>query len=250
MHLSFYRLPPPRLTGFYSRLLILQLCLLATAPLSAGEPYLAPGQPDGVALLPPAPAPGSEEEKADLTSTRSVFDGRTPAEEKRAFKDATLAFSIFKPAIGDVFRLEALPKTSALLQKVKKEIGSVIDIPKDHFKRVRPYKLDPHLSLRDPEPSFSYPSGHSTRGTVYSLLLAELFPEKRDAILQVGREIGWDRVLIGKHYPTDVYAGRVLGKSIVRELQASAVFRRDLADARAEIEAAAQPVLAAPTEQR
>jgi acid phosphatase (class A) len=68
-------------------------------------------------------------------------------------------------------------------------------------------------------------------------VLAELFPEKREAILTIGRDIGWDRVLIGKHFPTDVYAGRVLGQAIVRELRANAAFEHDLANAKAEIAA-------------
>jgi acid phosphatase (class A) len=92
--------------------------------------------------------------------------------------------------------------------------------------------------LGDPEPSFGYPSGHSARGTVYALLVAELFPDKKDAVLAIGRTIGWDRVLIGKHFPTDVQAGRVLGQAIYRELSANAEFQHDLAEAKAEISAA------------
>ena len=69
-------------------------------------------------------------------------------------------------------------------------------------------------------------------------LLAELFPEKKEAILAIGRDIGWDRVLIGKHFPTDIYAARVLGQAIVRELLASPAFQRDFAAAKAEVRAA------------
>jgi acid phosphatase (class A) len=111
---------------------------------------------------------------------------------------------------------------------------------KDHWQRRRPYQMDEHLSLGRLEPSYGYPSGHSTRGMVQALLLAELFPEQRDAILAIGRNIGWDRVLIGKHFPTDIYAGRVLAQAIVREFLASPAFQRDLADAKAEAQAAKQ----------
>ncbi len=220
----------------------LSLCLFLALAISAlgQELYLKPGQPDGIALLPPPPAAGSCEEAADLASVRAIFNARTPAEEARAFKDARLSFALFAPAIGPVFQLDKLPKTQALLSRVKSEAGQIIDTPKDHWKRKRPYALDPTLSLRDPEPSASYPSGHSTRGTLYSLVIVELFPDKKEAILELGRTIGWDRILIGKHFPTDVYAGRVLGKAIFNELKASPAFQRDLAEARAEIEAAKQ----------
>ncbi len=213
--------------------------VFSTAALSLAEsPYLAPDQPDGIALLAPPPAMGSAEEAADLASARAVFQGRSAAEETRAMQDASLAFSIFAPAVGPAFQLQHLPRTRALLEKVKAEIGSAIDTPKNHWQRQRPYQMDKHLWLGNPEPSFSYPSGHSTRGTVYALLLAELCPQNRQAILQTGRDIGWDRVLIGKHFPTDVYAGRVLGQAIFRALRQSPAFGRDLAEAKAELQQA------------
>jgi acid phosphatase (class A) len=215
--------------------LILLLCF--SAPLLAGEAYLAPHQPDGVALLPPPPTPDSAEQAADFACARAVFKARTPAEQARAEKDSSLSLFNFAPAIGSSFQPGKFPKMEALFQCVKTNISDVINIPKDHWKRSRPYELDKELSLGKPESSFSYPSGHSTRGTMQALLLAELFPEKREAILEIGRNIGWDRVLIGKHFPTDVYAGRVLGQAIVRELMANPSFQHDLAEVKAEIHA-------------
>lgn len=226
------------LTAVRSAALVLVLALVTAAPVLAQGLYLPANKPDGIALLPPPPVAGSEEEAADLGEVRAVFKGRTPSEEQRARNDASLKFSVFARAIGPSFDLKQLPKTEALMKRVKQEIGEIINSPKNHWKRTRPYVLDPNLVLGDPEPSYSYPSGHSTRGTVYAGVLAELFPDKKDAILAVGREIGWDRVLIGKHFPTDVFAGRMLGKAIVRELLASPAFQHDLAEAKAELQSA------------
>ena len=225
--------------------LALALLIGTAAPLLGDNAYITTNGIDGISLLPPLPARGSAEEVADLAAVRTVFNGRTEAEKNRAMKDSGLAFSLFQPAAGATFDLDKLPKTKALLEKVKKEIGPVIDAPKNHFKRLRPYQIDDHLVLGAPEPSFSYPSGHSTRGTVYSLVIAELFPEKKEAILEIGREIGWDRVLIGKHFPTDVYGGRVLAYAIVRELNSSTLFQHDLEQAMAEIRDAEHHVISA-----
>jgi len=214
---------------------VVALLFATTAALFAGPAYLTTNSFDGVSLLPPPPGRGSPEEAADLASVRTVFNGRTEKEKTRAMKDSGLAFSLFQPAAGPVFELQNLPKTRELLEKVKKDIGPVIDAPKNHFKRLRPYQIDDHLVLGPPEPSFSYPSGHSTRGTVYSLVIAELFPEKKEGVLEIGRNIGWDRVLIGKHFPTDVYAGRVLAYAIMRELRSNTMFQHDLEQAMAEI---------------
>jgi acid phosphatase (class A) len=222
-----------------SRLLLSSLFLACVLPIPSAAfaegTYLPPNHPDGVSLLPPPPDPASAEGVAELAFVRSVVHDRSAAEKERAQKDSTLAFSLFQPAIGPIFDLERLPKTDALLQKVKKEIGDPIDAPKNHFKRLRPYQLDETLSLGKPEPSFGYPSGHSTRGTVYAMVLAELFPGNKSAILQIGRDIGWDRVIIGKHFPSDIQAGRMLGQAIVRELLQSPSFQHDLAQAKAEI---------------
>ena len=162
------------------------------------------------------------------------FQRTTPAEEARAAKHDGLSLFAFAPAIGPSFSPGKYPKTEELYAKVKKEIADPINIPKNHWQRKRPYEVDLSLGHGQPEKSPSYPSGHSTRGTVYAAMLAEIFPDKRDEILAIGREIGWDRVLIGKHFPTDIYAGRVLAKAIFRELMASPAFQHDLAEAKEE----------------
>ena len=218
--------------------LILCLLLFVALPLLAESYYLPPGHPDGVALLAPPPAAGSAEEAADLASVRTVFNVRTPAEQARATNDASLSIFLFAPAIGPFFQPGKLPKTEALFQKVKKDLSEPINTVKDYWKRRRPYQLDEHMSLGSPEDDYGYPSAHSTRGTVQALLLAELFPEHKEGILQFGRGLGWDRVLLGKHFPTDIYAGRVLGQALVRELLASQAFQGDLAEAKAEVQAA------------
>jgi acid phosphatase (class A) len=214
--------------------LTLCLLLLVASPLFAGGNYIAPDQLDGIALLAPPPAPGSAEEAADLASARAIFNGRTPAEDARAHKDSSLSLFLFAPAVGPFFQPGKLPKTEALFKKVKEDIGEPINIPKRQWKRRRPYQMDEQLFVGIREPSYGYPSGHSTRGTVYSLVMAELFPERKDAILAVGRTIGWDRVLLGVHFPTDIYAGRVLGQAVFHELMASPAFQHDLAEAKAE----------------
>jgi acid phosphatase (class A) len=218
-------------------LLALNLAL-AVLPLRADQ-YLAPGEPNGLALLPPPPAADSPEQAADLELSRSVIKSRTHADEVKAMKDETLALMIFAPAIGNDFNATNYPKVAALYLKVKREVGDIINIPKDHYLRKRPYQIDASLLYGKPEGSSSYPSGHSTRGTLYSLILAEIFPEKRAAIEEMGRQIGWDRVLIGKHFLTDVRAGRMLGLAIFHDLMASPSFQHDLAEAKAEATAKA-----------
>jgi acid phosphatase (class A) len=204
--------------------------------LATADVYISPRKPDGIALLTPPPSPNSPEQAADLETVRSVVKARTPEELARANKDATLSLFNFQPAIGPFFKPGQFPRLESFFECVKTNISDSINIPKDHWQRLRPYQVDKTLATGKPEKNASYPSGHSTRGTVQSLLLAEIFPEKREAILEFGRTIGWDRVILAKHFPTDVNAGRVLGQAIVRELMTNENFKRDLADVKKEVQ--------------
>ncbi|MBA4147276.1 MAG: phosphatase PAP2 family protein [Verrucomicrobia bacterium] len=217
---------------------VLLFLFVLAGPLVASDRYGLTNRLDSVALLAPPPLEGSAEYKADIASARAVFNERTPGDEARAITLQKLIIFNFTPAIGDFLQPGKFPKTEAFFDNMKPEIKPAIDAPKDHWKRIRPYDVDKKLWLGEPESSFSYPSGHATVGMIQALVLAELFPDKREAILAIGRDFGWARVVIGKHFPTDVYAGRVLAQGIVRELMASPEFQKDLAVAKAELQAA------------
>ncbi len=204
--------------------------------------YLPPGTPDAIALLAPPPAAGSAEDKFDLEGTYTVYTSATPAEIALGKDENKLTIFHYAPAIGAWFVPGKFPKTEALFKEVEAEAKAVTDNAKNHWKRPRPYHLDPvrfpHSIEHESPTHYSYPSGHSTRGTVFTLLLAELFPDKREAILAKGRETGWLRVQGGVHYPTDIYAGRVLGQELARDFLRSPEFQADLAAAKAELNSA------------
>jgi acid phosphatase (class A) len=73
---------------------------------------------------------------------------------------------------------------------------------------------------------------------VLALVLADLFPDKHDPIIAVARNIGWHRVEIARHYPSDIYAGRVLAQAIVREMKKNPNFQHDFAQSKAELASA------------
>ena len=182
--------------------------------------------------------PDSAEQAADLAEVEAV-DHAAPADEKSAaFSEKKFTAFNFTPAIGDFFQADNLPKTKAFFHRVQADAASVVDQAKDFYKRPRPYVIDPSLAAGKLETSYSYPSGHSTETMTLGLVLAEVFPDKRDAILAHARLMGWHRVEIGRHYPTDIYAGRVLAQAIVRDMNANPDFQRDLAEVRAEVAAA------------
>lgn len=200
--------------------------------------YVRAGKPDAIALLAPPPLPGSAEQAADLDEVRAVYHAATSNDIATAYAETKFTIFNFAPAVGDFFLPGQLPKTEAFFNRVQTDAEAVTDNAKDFYKRPRPYVADPGLANGKLEKSFSYPSGHSTRSMVLALVLANLFPDKRDAIIAEARAIGWHRVEIARHYSTDIYAGRVLAEAIVHQMKKSDAFKQDFAEVKAELAAA------------
>ena len=219
---------------------ILFSLVLAITPLSALADlnFLAPGQPDAATLLAPPPLIDSAEQAADMDEVRAVYHAAGNNDIAVAYSEKKFTVFNFTAAVGAFFVETNLPKTDAFFKKVQTDAETVTDLGKDYFHRPRPYFTDTNLINGKLEKSFSYPSGHSTESMVLALVLAEAVPGQHDAIIAQARQIGWHRVQIARHYPTDIYAGRVLAQAIVRELNKSDAFQKELAEVRAEIEAA------------
>lgn len=218
-------------------LLLLTLSAL-TAPGKDHAPlsYLKEGRVNASAILPPPPQPGSPEQAADMDTVRAVSKAASSKDVAAANLEAHVSVFMFAPAVGPFFSKENLPVTASFLGKVLNDTEAIEDGGKEFFHRPRPYTTDPTLASGKPEKSFSYPSGHSTGSAVLALVLADLFPAQRDAIFAEARQIGWHRVQIARHYPTDIYAGRVLAQAIVREMKENPQFLSDFAAAEKEIE--------------
>jgi acid phosphatase (class A) len=200
--------------------------------------YLPAGKPDAEALLTPPPLADSAEQVADMAEVRAVYHAASSNDIAAGYSEKKFSAFNFTPAIGTFFQSNNLPKTTAFFARVQKNAAAVTDHAKDFYKRPRPYVTDPGLANGKLEKSFGYPSGHSTESMVLALVLADLFPDRHDAIIAEARAIGWHRVEIARHYPTDIYAGRVLAQAIVRQMKQSDEFQKDFAEARAEVAAA------------
>ena len=200
--------------------------------------FLNAGKPDAIVVLAPPPLPDSAEQSADLDTVRAVYHAASTDDKNAAYAEKKFSVFNFTAEAGPFFVETNLPKTAAFFAKVQLDAETVTDLGKDHFQRPRPYTTDPALINGKLEKSFSYPSGHSTESMVLALVLADLLPEQHDAILAHARTMGWHRVQIARHYPTDIYAGRVLAQAIVKQFKKSDDFEKAFDEAKAEIAAA------------
>jgi len=205
--------------------------------------FLKAGKPDASELLAPPPLPDSAEQAADMATVRSVYQAASETDKQAAYSEKKFSVFNFTGAVGAYFVETNLPKTTAFFEKVQLDAETVTDLGKDYFHRPRPFTTDPSLANGKLEKSFSYPSGHSTETMVLALVLADLLPDKHDAIIAHARQMGWHRVQIARHYPTDIYAGRVLAQAIVKQFKKSDEFEKAAAEAKAEIEAVRKAAL-------
>src|SRR5262249_54002430 len=152
----------------------------------------------------------------------------------------------FADVIGASFTAENYPKLAALFDDIEADSKYFSKSAKEHWARPRPFVVEKKVKpVTKQEIEGSYPSGHSTRGMLFAEVLAELYPDRRDALLERGRQIGWDRVIAGVHYPSDVAAGRVLGQNLARVMIANPEFQSRLQQVRSEVSAPRHPTSAA-----
>ncbi|SDQ91585.1 acid phosphatase (class A) [Paraburkholderia tuberum] len=167
---------------------------------------------------------------------------RRPSNSAWRAARATKSVFRFADVLGPDFNEAGLPKTAALFEAVDHDAERVAKGGKHFFSRARPFiasrDVQPIVPKRPGDDYHSYPSGHATFGYLCAILLAQMIPEKRDALFARGREFGMNRVVDGVHYPSDVEAGRIDGTLVAAALMANPDFQRDFADAKAQVRAA------------
>jgi len=238
-------------------------CVTVVAPTSPAElPQVRPGYvpgylqptalPDSKALLPPPPAAASAAFLADEDAYRSTRKLRDTPRWALAATDADLGFphaaDTFSCALDLPVSEAGTPHLNMLLRRVRADASRANDMAKDYYKRQRPYLAHGDASCTPQEKlkNDSYPSGHSSIGWAWALALAEIAPERADAILARGLAYGRSRVICGVHWQSDIEAGRVVGASVVSRLHADPVFTVQMAAARKEIQGARAAGLKSP----
>ncbi len=209
--------------------------------------YLAPGDlPDSLALLPPPPAPGSAALAEDRAVAQASFQLRGTARWALATADADLSFphaaSTFACALGQPIAQTTTPHLYHLLQRSLSDLGLATRAAKQHYQRPRPF-LENGQPICTPEEaaalakSGSYPSGHTTAGWGWALILSEVAPQRADALLARGLAFGESRNVCNVHWHSDVVQGRTLAAGVVAKLHTAPEFLADLAAARGEVDA-------------
>ncbi|MGP1609909.1 MAG: acid phosphatase, partial [Burkholderiales bacterium] len=223
----------PRLAVLAVSLVSAGCAMQPSSPRVFSVPELRPGvaagylsaaeMPDSVKLLPPPPAVGSADYAADIATSKLREQRGTPRWEQAA-ADAELGFpqaaNIFSCAMKLPVSEQVTPRLYGLLRRTRTDAAVVSDSAKDLYKRTRPF-MQNHEPMCTPDKreslskNGSYPSGHTSIGWAWALIMAELAPEQADAILARGRSYGESRLICNVHWQSDVVQARFMGASVV-----------------------------------
>ncbi|MEO8366874.1 MAG: phosphatase PAP2 family protein [Pseudoxanthomonas sp.] len=200
--------------------------------------------PHSAMLLPPPPAAGSQAFAADMEANKLRAQHGSPR-WKQAKLDAVLSFpeaaGIFECALDVPVTESGTPHLYRLLRRTRTDAAVVSDAAKDKYARGRPFVSNGEPSCT-PEKEVelarngSYPSGHTSIGWAWALILSEVAPARSNQILARGRSYGQSRVVCNVHWNSDVVEGRSMGAAVVARLHGDPDFRADVAAARREIE--------------
>lgn len=206
--------------------------------------YLPPeALPNSLALLPPPPAKGSAALILDEEVSRKGLALRGTPRWALATKDANLMFpeaaGTFSCALGIPVSEQATPHLYMLLRRTLTDAGLSTYAAKNHYQRIRPFVMNQEPTCTPDEEKQlmkdgSYPSGHTALGWTWALILAEIAPDRADAVLARGRAFGDSRAICNVHWHSDVAEGRFMGASTVARLHADAAFLSELDAAKSE----------------
>jgi acid phosphatase (class A) len=206
--------------------------------------YLKPEErPDGVALLPAPPAPGSAAAEADAATYRRLFALESTVRWQLAAADANLKFpqaaNTYGCALGIRVDPEGTPRLYTLLHRTIVDAGQSTSQAKLKYGRTRPFEeTGDRTCVPEDEDTLrgspSYPSGHASLGYVWGEVLALVVPERAAALRERAYQFGQSRVVCRVHHQSDVDAGRRVGEAVMPRLQQNAEFLADLAAARVE----------------
>jgi len=81
--------------------------------------------------------------------------------------------------------------------------------------RPRPYEVRQEISLTGTAlDKFSFPSGHTLHAVVFSCVALAYFPQLAVLLIPFTFLVGFSRVVLGLHYPSDVLAGACIGATL------------------------------------
>ena len=209
--------------------------------------FLCPESVDLTALVEAPPKPASAEQAKDEAILLWLQDRRTREDESRAWRSLSFDLTWFDEALDARLDTTWYPVLFKTFNEVRNDVSLLmLDLP-ESFKRERPHTNPAILPSLPREDAITvsgkvtltngYPCGPALRATVFAALLSNLFEDRKDALMERAREVGFARTLGGVNYPSDVRAAEQLGTALARQIIAGDAWAKRKVDLQDELAA-------------
>lgn len=179
----------------------------------------------------------------DLTRHWDAKKLRDTQRGQQAKDEAEYSLPMMYQVFGQAMEIAISPEATPAICEL---IGLVFERSSQTADRLKPlrFRKRPFVQLGEPSSvpgdeakergKSSFPSGHTNLGWTMALTMAEVAPEHQDEILRRGYQYGYNRLIVGYHWFTDIEATRQLSSALVARLHADQSFRQLVENARAE----------------
>jgi membrane-associated phospholipid phosphatase len=213
-------------------------------------------QQEGIALLSAFSTLPDSVLQANRDTVTAINRDATQTSRQQALVDAEgISFLFFLsdamgPRLGKAFLAAydkgELSKAAALIKASEVSTGAA----KKHFNYPRPFLgegntihlVPDDVIIQDNKPytadGGSFPSGHTNTGYTDALLMAQMIPERFDALVIRGARYGYSRIVLGVHYPLDVMGSRMVAERNVAHYLNDDKYRALFNEARDQLRAA------------
>ena len=195
--------------------------------------------PNAVKFLPAPPKSGAAYDEDVKYYEWGKEQRKDPKISANCLRQDTMAVTtIFNEALG--FKLLSYQNKEILdlVSWAVKDARKVSNPAKEYYKRLKPFQVFHEASLKDNAKSamssstFAYPSGHAVRSWTYAFVLADVAPEYTKVLNKCADDYSMGRVIMGRHWKTDIDAGKMVAAKVYEQLKKSPAYQAQLKLAR------------------
>ena len=167
---------------------------------------------------------------SDVTRYWAAKPIRYTPRGKQAAHEAEYSVEMMYEVFGEAMQMTLSPQMTPAICNL---IDLILDKASETADRLKPLRFRKRPFVQLNEPSFvagdeekergksSFPSGHTNLGWTTALMMAEVAPDCQDEILRRGYQYGYNRLIVGYHWATDIEATRMLSSALVARLHAA-----------------------------
>lgn len=195
--------------------------------------------PNAVKFLPAPPKSGAAYDEDVKYYEWGKEQRKDPKISANCLRQDTMdVTTIFNEALG--FKLLSYQNKEILdlVSWAVKDARKVSNPAKEYYKRLKPFQVFHEASLKDNAKSamssstFAYPSGHAVRSWTYAFVLADVAPEYTKVLNKCADDYSMGRVIMGRHWKTDIDAGKMVAAKVYEQLKKSPAYQAQLKLAR------------------